>query len=45
MSWRSCANRSRRVSYIYNFAGVLDLNTFAELALRVMAVQNSGVRL
>jgi hypothetical protein len=30
---------------MYNFADVLDFNIFAELALRVMAVQNSGVRL
>jgi hypothetical protein len=26
---------------MYNFAGVLNFYTFAELALRVMAVQNS----
>ena len=39
---RSCGNRSRRVSYTYNFAGVLDLNTFAALALRVMTVRDSG---
>ena len=42
MSWRSCGNRSRRVSYEYNLAGVLDLNTFAALALGVMAVKDSG---
>jgi Magnesium chelatase, subunit ChlI len=41
-SWKSCANRSRRVSQEYNFAGVLDLNSFAELALRMMAVKDSG---
>ena len=38
MSWRSCGNRWRRVSYIYNFAGVLDLNAFATLAARLMNV-------
>ena len=32
MSWRSCANHSRRVSYTYNFAGVLDLAALAALA-------------
>ena len=42
MSWRCCANRWRRVSYTYNFAGVLDLNTFAEFALRLIAVKDSG---
>jgi hypothetical protein len=42
MSWRSCGNRSRRVSYADNLAGVLNLNTFAEFALRVMAVSNAG---
>jgi hypothetical protein len=42
MSWRSCANRSRRVSYTYNFAGVLNPNTVAELALRLVAVKHSG---
>jgi Magnesium chelatase, subunit ChlI len=35
MCWRSCASRSRRVSYTYNFAGVLDLNVFATLAARL----------
>jgi hypothetical protein len=42
MSWRSCGNRSRRVSYTYNFAVALNLKTFAGLALRVMAVKEFG---
>ena len=42
MSLRSCAHHLRRVSYTYNLAGVLDLSTFAELALQVMAVRDSG---
>jgi hypothetical protein len=33
---------SRRVSYEYHFAGVLDLNTFTEFTLRVMAVRDSS---
>jgi magnesium chelatase family protein len=33
---------SRRVSCTYNFAGVLNPNTFAEIALRVMAMKHSG---
>src|SRR4029450_771251 len=36
MSWRSCANRSRRVSYTYNFTGVLNLHAFVALASRLM---------
>jgi hypothetical protein len=32
MSWRSSANRSRRVSYTLNLAGVLDLAILAGLA-------------
>jgi len=36
-----CGNLSRRVSYVYNFAGVLDLHTFMGLAIRVMAVRDS----
>jgi hypothetical protein len=27
---------------MYNFAGVLDLHTFAELALRVTAMRHAG---
>ena len=42
MSWRSCAYGPRRLSYTYNFPGVLDLNTFTELALRMMAVRGSS---
>ena len=42
MSWRSCANRSRRVSYTYNFAGVLDVNVFAALAARLTTAEGSG---
>ena len=42
MSWRSCANRSRRVSYTYNFAGVLNLNLLGTLAVRLMSVRGSG---
>jgi hypothetical protein len=41
MSWRSCANPLKMVLQEYNLAGVLDLNTFADFALRVMAVKNS----
>jgi hypothetical protein len=32
MSWRSCANRSRRVSQEYNFAGVINFAALATLA-------------
>jgi hypothetical protein len=32
MSSRSCANRSRRVSYEYNLAGILDLASLVALA-------------
>ena len=32
MCSRSCASRSRSVSYEYNFAGVLDLSELAMLA-------------
>jgi hypothetical protein len=35
MSWRSCANRSRRVSYRYNLAGVLDMATLMALVKRL----------
>jgi hypothetical protein len=35
MSWRSCGNRSRRVSCTYNFAGVLNLATFMALVKRL----------
>jgi hypothetical protein len=42
MTSRSGANRSRRASQIYNLAGVLDLNAFVWLAIRVMAVRDSG---
>jgi hypothetical protein len=42
MSSRCCANRSRMVLYEYNLAGVLNLHTFAELALRVMTVRDAG---
>jgi hypothetical protein len=42
MSLRSCANRSRRVSYTYNLTGVLDLNTFVASAIKVMAVMDAG---
>ena len=38
----SRGTRSRRVSQEYNFAGILNLNTFAELALRVVAMKDSG---
>jgi hypothetical protein len=41
MSWRSCGNRSRRVSYEYNLAGVLNLNAIADLALQVMVARDS----
>jgi hypothetical protein len=34
--WRSCANRLRRVSYIYNLAGLLNINTFPTLAARLL---------
>jgi hypothetical protein len=37
MSSRSCANRSRRVLYTYNFAGVLDLVTLMALVKRLQA--------
>jgi hypothetical protein len=36
MSWRSCGNRSRRVSYTYNLAGVMNLDAFVTLAARLM---------
>jgi hypothetical protein len=41
MSWRSCGNRLRMVSYEYNLAGVLDLNALAALAVRVMPARGS----
>jgi hypothetical protein len=41
-SWKSCASRSRRVSYKYNLPRVLNLHTFTELAIRMMAVRDSG---
>jgi hypothetical protein len=41
MSSRSCANRSMMVSYTYNFAGVLDLNALAALAVSVMPARGS----
>jgi hypothetical protein len=42
MSWRCCVNPSRRVSYEYNLVGVLDLNTLADLAGRLIAVSDLG---
>jgi hypothetical protein len=42
MSWRSCANRSRRVSSKYNFAGVFNLNVFVTLAARLTNLGGSG---
>jgi hypothetical protein len=44
MSWRSCANRSRRVSQEYNFAGVLNLHAFVGLAARLMTSVGPGRR-
>jgi hypothetical protein len=41
-SGRSCASRSRRVSYEYNLTGVLNLKPFVELALRMIAVRDGG---
>ncbi len=38
---RSCAKHLRRVSQEYYFVGILNLNTFVELALRVI-VRSSG---
>jgi hypothetical protein len=40
-SWRSCGNRSRMVSYSYNLAGVLHINTFAILAARLLTWRTS----
>jgi hypothetical protein len=42
MSLRSCANLSRRVSHMYNLAGVLDLNILAILAARLPTLRGSG---
>ena len=42
MSWRSCGNRSRRVSYTYNLAGVLNLNILATFAARLLTLKGSG---
>jgi hypothetical protein len=42
MSCRSCGNRWRRVSYTYNFAGVLDLHTFVGLAISGVAMRDLG---
>jgi hypothetical protein len=36
LTWRSCANRLRRVSYTYNLAGLLNINTFMALAARLL---------
>jgi hypothetical protein len=41
MSWRS-GSRSRRVFFGYNLAGVLHLNTLADLAGRLMAMSDLG---
>jgi hypothetical protein len=40
--WRSGGNRSGRVFYAYNLPHVIDLNAFAGLAMRVMAVGDAG---
>jgi hypothetical protein len=42
MSWRSCANRSRRVSYVYNFAGVINFHAFADIAIRLLTATGAG---
>jgi magnesium chelatase subunit ChlI-like protein len=42
MTSRSCVSRSRSVSYTYNFAGVVGLQTFTEFAIRMMAVRQVG---
>ena len=36
MCWRCCGNRSRRVSYRYKLAGVLNLDAVVTLAARFM---------
>ena len=43
MCWRSCVNRSRRVSYTYNLVGILDLKLLAIFAARVMTSQDFSV--
>jgi hypothetical protein len=40
-SLKFTSGHPRRASYTYNLAGVLDLNTFMGLAIRVMAVRDS----
>jgi hypothetical protein len=42
VSSRSCANRWRRVSYTYNFAGVIHFHAFADLAIRLLTATGSG---
>jgi hypothetical protein len=42
MCWRSCGNRSKMVSYEYNFAGILNPNFLKALAVRLLSVRESG---
>src|SRR5919108_4276684 len=42
MSWRSCANRLRMVSYTDNLPHVIDLTVLAVLAERVTRVQTTA---
>jgi hypothetical protein len=42
MSWKFPVSHPRMVSYTDNLAGVLDLNPFMGLAIRVMAVRDSS---
>jgi hypothetical protein len=44
MSWRSCANRSRRVSQAYNLKSVLNLRDIVDFAIRLMTTRGSGRR-
>ena len=42
MSFEVLRQPLEEVSHTYNFASVLGLNSFAELALRMMAMRDSG---
>jgi magnesium chelatase family protein len=38
----ACPDRSRRVSYTYNFAGVINFHALADIAIRLPTATGSG---
>jgi magnesium chelatase family protein len=38
----ACPDRSRRVSYTYNFAGVINFHAFADIAIRLLTATGAG---